>query len=146
MATLQPQTKTAEEETPREQATTKERREIQLPDVIAAVAAYSPPGGRVAIKAALSAHEPVLEGEKIRIVVNNELILSRLQELQPQFRDYLRGKLYNDYIELELALYVPAEGEEQETHLFTAEDKFKHFVEQNPAVGKLQAVFGLEFD
>ncbi len=65
------------------------------------------------------------------------------REIKPELIDYLRDRLQNDQLELQLDVIPQEENREM---LYTQEDKFKHMSEKNPALRKLKQKFNLDFD
>ena len=59
---------------------------------------------------------------------------------------FLTKRLNNGFITLNVQVYTEPENGEEKRRLFTAKDKFDHFVEINPAVSELKALFGLEIE
>lgn len=66
--------------------------------------------------------------------------------LHPYLLSFLTKKLNNGFITLNIQIYTEPENGQENKRLFTAKDKFDHFVEINPAVGELKALFGLEIE
>ena len=67
---------------------------------------------------ALKTHRPEIDGENIVLAVDNQLSF----------------KLFDD------------QNSTEEKKLFTAGEKFRHFIELNPVVADLKSIFGLELD
>ena len=98
------------------------------------------------IKIALTSHAPKVQGFVITLEVDNDFLLSKMSDLHPYLLSFLSQKLNNGYITLNIQVYVEATDQKENKRLFTAKDKFDHFVEVNPAVGELKALFGLEIE
>ena len=99
-----------------------------------------------AVKVALTSHRPKVNGFVITLEVDNDFLLERVNDIQPQLLDFLMKQLNNGYITLNITVYVePSDGKEQK-RLFTAKDKWEYFVEKNPAVADLKSLFGLELE
>ncbi len=94
---------------------------------------------------ALTTHLPLVEGEKITFLVDNQLQLDKLQSLKVQLQTAFMKTLNNGFISLEFQLFDTGITQE-EKKLFTASEKFEHFVKLNPVVAELKNIFGLELD
>lgn len=122
------------------------REEITEGGVVSALEKYIAehrPEPTVAI--ALKTHRPLIEGEKVIIAVDNQLQLDKLEALKIHLHTVLTKTLNNGFISLELQLF-DRNTTQEEKKLFTASEKFEHFVKLNPVVADLKNIFGLEID
>lgn len=94
---------------------------------------------------ALKTHRPLVEGEKISILVDNQLQLDKLEALKMHLHHVLMKTLNNGFITCEFKLFDSGSTKE-EKKLFTASEKFEHFIKINPVVADLKNIFGLELD
>ncbi len=94
---------------------------------------------------ALTTHLPLVEGEKITFLADNQLQLDKLQSLKVQLQTAFMKTLNNGFISLEFKLFDTGITHE-EKKLFTSGEKFDHFVKLNPVVAELKNIFGLELD
>ena len=94
---------------------------------------------------ALKTHHPVVETEKITIFADNQLQLEKLEGTKMHLHHILRKYLNNGYIDLGFQLF-DCNTTQEEKKLFTASEKYEHFVKLNPVVADLKAIFGLELD
>lgn len=97
------------------------------------------------VSIALKTHHPIIEGEKIAILVDNQLQMEKLETLKVHLLNGLIRTLNNGFISLEFKFFDNKTTKE-EKKLFTASEKFEHFVKLNPVVADLKNVFGLEID
>ena len=95
------------------------------------------------ISTALISHEILLNGTNIKILVDNNLQLSKLEALHSHLRASLAKLLNNNTIELEFGIFKSEESSE-EKKLFTSSEKLEHFIKLNPAVAELTKIFELE--
>lgn len=94
---------------------------------------------------ALKAHKPVIRGEEICIEIDNQLQQERLEALKINLQNALMRSLNNGFISLSLKFFDDKNNKE-EKKLITAQDKLEHFVKQNPVVGKMCEMFGLQIE
>ena len=94
---------------------------------------------------ALKAHKPVIRGEEICIEIDNQLQQERLEALRINLQNALMRSLNNGFISLSLKFFDDKNNKE-EKKLITAQDKLEHFVQQNPVVGKMCEMFGLQIE
>lgn len=94
---------------------------------------------------ALKTHRPLVEEEKVTIAVDNQLQLDKLEALKVHLHTALTKILNNGFITLDLQLF-DSNTTQEEKKLFTASEKFEHFVKLNPVVADLKNIFGLEID
>ncbi len=94
---------------------------------------------------ALKAHKPVIRGEEICIEIDNRLQQERLEALRINLQNALMRSLNNGFISLSLKFFDDKNNKE-EKKLITAQDKLEHFVQQNPVVGKMCEMFGLQIE
>ena len=99
----------------------KAQSEFTVADVISALESYIATSKEdTTVKIALTSHTPKVQGFVITLEVG--------------------------FITLNVQVYTESENGEEKRRLFTAKDKFDHFVEINPAVSELKALFGLEIE
>ena len=94
---------------------------------------------------ALKAHKPVIRGEEICIEIDNQLQQERLEALKINLQNALMRSLNNGFISLSLKFFDDKNNKE-EKKLITAQDKLEHFVQQNPVVGKMCEMVGLQIE
>ena len=94
---------------------------------------------------ALKTHRPEIDGENIVLAVDNQLQQDKLEALKMHLRNVLMKLLNNGFITLSFKLFDDQNSTE-EKKLFTAGEKFRHFIELNPVVADLKSIFGLELD
>lgn len=111
-----------------------------------ALKSFNPVGDSIALRSALLAYPPKINNQQITLEVDNELSLTKINELRPALRDHLITSLNNSSISLEISLHTESPGEEQQKKLYTAKDKFDHFASLNPVVTELKSLFGLEIE
>ncbi len=99
-----------------------------------------------AVKVALTSHPPKVNGFVVTIEVDNEFLMAKMNELHQRILSYLAERLNNGYITLNIELYKETDDGKEKKRLFTAKDKFEHFMGLNPAVGELKNLFGLEIE
>ena len=93
----------------------------------------------------MKTHHPVVETEKITIFADNQLQLEKLEGTKMHLHHILMKYLNNGYIDLRFQLF-DCNTTQEEKKLFTASEKYEHFVKLNPVVADLKAIFGLELD
>ena len=93
---------------------------------------------------ALKTHRPEIDGENIVLAVDNQLQQDKLEALKMHLRNVLMKLLNNGFITLSFKLFDDQNSKEKK--LFTAGEKFRHFIELNPVVADLKSIFGLELD
>lgn len=98
-----------------------------------------------AVAMALTTHKPEVKGEKVIVEVDNHLQMTKLNDIKSGLQNHLADKLKNGFIELSFHIFDNSNGKE-EKKLFTSHDKFEHFMQVNPAVAELKAIFGLELE
>ena len=97
------------------------------------------------ISIALKTHQPIIDGDKIVLQIDNQLQIDKLQEIHHHFYMFMCRTLLNGYLTIDYQLFNPQTTQE-EKKLFTAAEKFEHFVELNPVVADLKKIFGLEIE
>ncbi|WP_251620814.1 hypothetical protein [Odoribacter lunatus] len=97
------------------------------------------------VMVALKAHRPIICGEEICIEVDNQLQQERLEALKIGLQNVLIKSLNNGAVSLTLKFFDDKNGV-QEKKLITAQDKLEHFIRENPVVGKMCEMFGLQID
>ena len=125
----------------------KAQSEFTVADVISALETYVATSQEdTTVKIALTSHTPKVQGFVITLEVDNDFLLSKVTDIHPYLLSFLTKRLNNGFITLNVQVYTePENGEEKKRHI-TAKDKFDHFVEINPAVSELKALFGLEIE
>ena len=125
----------------------KAQSEFTVADVTSALETYVATSREdTAVKIALTSHSPKVQGFVITLEVDNDFLLSKVTDIHPYLLSFLAKRLNNGFITLNVQVYMEPENGEEKKRLFTAKDKFDHFVEINPAVSELKALFGLEID
>jgi len=125
----------------------KAQSEFTVADVTSALETYVATSREdTAVKIALTSHSPKVQGFVITLEVDNDFLLSKVTDIHPYLLSFLTKRLNNGFITLNVQVYTEPENGEEKRRLFTAKDKFDHFVEINPAVSELKALFGLEIE
>lgn len=125
----------------------KAQSEFTVADVTSALETYVATSREdTAVKIALTSHSPKVQGFVITLEVDNDFLLSKVTDIHPYLLSFLAKRLNNGFITLNVQVYMEPENGEEKKRLFTAKDKFDHFVEINPAVSELKALFGLEIE
>ena len=125
----------------------KAQSEFTVADVTSALETYVATSREdTAVKIALTSHSPKVQGFVITLEVDNDFLLSKVTDIHPYLLSFLAKRLNNGFITLNVQVYMEPENGEEERRLFTAKDKFDHFVQINPAVSELKALFGLEIE
>ena len=125
----------------------KAQSEFTVADVTSALETYVATSQEdTAVKIALTSHTPKVQGFVITLEVDNDFLLSKVTDIHPYLLSFLAKRLNNGFITLNVQVYMEPENGEEKRRLFTAKDKFDHFVEINPAVSELKALFGLEIE
>ena len=125
----------------------KAQSEFTVADVTSALETYvATLREDTAVKIALTSHSPKVQGFVITLEVDNDFLLSKVTDIHPYLLSFLTKRLNNGFITLNVQVYTEPENGEEKRRLFTAKDKFDHFVEINPAVSELKALFGLEIE
>ena len=125
----------------------KAQSEFTVADVTSALETYVATSQEdTAVKIALTSHSPKVQGFVITLEVDNDFLLSKVTDIHPYLLSFLTKRLNNGFITLNVQVYTEPENGEEKRRLFTAKDKFDHFVEINPAVSELKALFGLEIE
>lgn len=97
------------------------------------------------VSIALKTHRPVIEGEKIVLLADNQLQLEKLEAIRMHLQNILMKNLKNGYATFEFKLF-DSNTTQEEKKLFTASEKFEHFIKLNPVVADLKNIFGLELE
>ncbi len=125
----------------------KAQSEFTVADVTSALETYVATSQEdTAVKIALTSHTPKVQGFVITLEVDNDFLLSKVTDIHPYLLSFLAKRLNNGFITLNVQVYMEPENGEEKRRLFTAKDKFDHFVQINPAVSELKALFGLEIE
>jgi len=91
----------------------------------------------------LTSHSPALEDEtKIIFAISNSLQKEPLQKIQPKLLQYLQTAFGNETIEIEIVLSEKNEN----SKIFTAEEKFAQMNSKNPALMTFKQQFNLDFE
>lgn len=98
-----------------------------------------------AITVALTAHKPEIQGNSVVVEVDNQLQIDKLELIKISLQNVLMRALNNGRITLEFKIFDNSDGKEKEK-LFTAAQKFDHFMKLNPVVAELKSIFGLELE
>ena len=93
---------------------------------------------------ALNSHGPTLSGNSnVEIVFSNQAQQDDfVKNLKQEMTEFLRNELQNDNISIEMVISET----EQKNLLYTEEDKFRHMLAKNPALGKLKQQMNLDFE
>ena len=87
-------------------------------------------------------HLPTLEGETVlKMVMNNPLQETAINEMKSDILIYLRKELRNDKISLETEIQEVISIKSA----FTPAEKFRLLSEMNPSLGQLRQIFDLDF-
>ena len=125
----------------------KAQSEFTVADVISALETYVATSQEdTTVKIALTSHTPKVQAFVITLEVDNDFLLSKVTDIHSSLLTFLTKRLNNGFITLNVQVYTEPENGEEKKRLFTAKDKFDHFVEINPAVSELKALFGLEIE
>ena len=93
---------------------------------------------------ALIKREPVFEKkEKIKIIVDNPIQIEVIKPNLNELINFLREKLNNHFIEVEVEL---SEAPEEEVKFLNGKDKFEAMAEKNPKLITLKNLFKLDID
>jgi DNA polymerase-3 subunit gamma/tau len=85
----------------------------------------------------------LVDKHTIKLVMSNSnQVDDFMKNIKPDLINHLRNELLNDSIVIE----VQIEEQENQNRLFTAEEKLKHMIAKNPALGKLKQQFNLDFE
>lgn len=98
------------------------------------------------ISVALRAHKPDVEGEKIVVLADNQLQIDKLESIKFQIQNFLMRTLKNGFITLSFQIFDDNTHTSEVKKLYTASEKFDHFLKLNPVVADLKVIFGLELD
>src|SRR5574344_1248735 len=82
----------------------------------------------------------ITEYPSFEIVLDNDLVLSDMQQLMPRVLKYLHSSLQNSKIQM--VLRIAAKGEVFKP--YTRAEQLKSISEKNPAISKLRDILGLE--
>ena len=125
----------------------KAQSEFTVADVISALETYVATSQEdTTVKIALTSHTPKVQGFVITLEVDNDFLLSKVTDIHSSLLTFLTKRLNNGFITLNVQVYTEPENGEEKRRLFTAKDKFDHFVEINPAVSELKGLFGVEIE
>ena len=125
----------------------KAQSEFTVADVTSALETYVATSREdTAVKIALTSHSPKVQGFVITLEVDNDFLLSKVTDIHPYLLSFLAKRLNNGFITLNVQVYMEPENGEEKRRLFTAKDKFDHFVQINPAESELKALLGMEIE
>lgn len=94
---------------------------------------------------ALKTHHPEINQENIIIAVDNQLQLEKLEMMKIHLQHALAKTLNNGFITLTFKLFDDQTTKEVKK-LYTAGEKFEHFLKLNPVLADLKNIFGLELE
>lgn len=98
--------------------------------------------GRITQVIILKDRELTLDGDVIRITLENVLQLEQINSFKEELMLFLRQKIRNTQITLEASVANMVE----ENKVYTVEDKFKFLEKKHPNLAQLKDLFGLETD
>lgn len=97
------------------------------------------------VAVALKTHCPGIQGDNIIIAVDNQLQMEKLEGMKMHLQNTLMKSLNNGHLSIGFKIFDSGTSKE-EKKLFTAGEKYEHFVQLNPVIANLKAIFGLELD
>jgi DNA polymerase-3 subunit gamma/tau len=97
--------------------------------------------GKRSLFATLTLYNPQLEGEQIHFKVANRVQDSDLKEIRAELMEFLRKRLQNFQLQLEVEL---AKSNEQKMKLLSEKDKYDKMVEKNPLLEELRKRLDLD--
>ena len=80
------------------------------------------------------------DGTTFEIVVDNEIVMTYMQELKPRILNYLRHEMGNSRIDMSIRVNTNPVA-----RAYSQRERFQLMCQKNPALLKLQQVFGLQF-
>ncbi|GAB2772039.1 hypothetical protein GCM10010465_17710 [Actinomadura fibrosa] len=83
---------------------------------------------------------PILKGKQIWIELPNETMKLELEKVQYHLMGFMKEKLQNTHIQLEVSINEKAERK----FAFTPIEKFEKLKEKNPLLEKLRSTFDLD--
>ena len=96
--------------------------------------------GEKILSSIMQTDTPVLKGKKIWIELPNETMKLELERVQYYLMSFLKDKLQNTQIQLEVSVNEKAEKK----FAFTPIEKFEKLKEKNPLLEKLRSTFDLD--
>ena len=96
-------------------------------------------GGKI-LSSIMQTDTPVLKGKKIWIELPNETMKLELEKVQYYLMGFLKERLQNTQIQLEVSVNEKAEKK----FAFTPIEKFEKLKEKNPLLEKLRSTFDLD--
>lgn len=145
IAQTEPLRKAEEVTVKREQVNSREAFGVE--DVVrvleAYVAAHKP---EPIISVALRAHKPDVKGENVVVIADNQLQIDKLENIRLQMQNFLMRSLKNGSIVLSFQIFDDKTHKDEVKKLYTASEKFEHFLGLNPVVADLKVIFGLELE
>lgn len=98
------------------------------------------------VSVALTTHAPFIHEGDIVLEVDNPLQLEKVKAVQSHLQNALAKQLNNGTVSLSVRIFDDTEGKQEERRLITSQDKLEHFIKENPVVGEMAKIFGLEFE
>ncbi len=89
-------------------------------------------------------HPNLTEKNKAQLIVNNNSLMEILTQLKPKIVHFLKTRLHNQSFDMEI-MVEEDDAQSQSTLIYTSGDKYRHLIEQNPAIEELRKEFDLEF-
>ena len=86
-------------------------------------------------------HVGLLNENTFEAVVDNDIIAKEFTSLAPSIQEYLRAKLKNRHITMNVRIAAPAEKKQA----YGRKEKFQMMAQKNSALMELKERFGLEF-
>lgn len=84
------------------------------------------------------------EDHTIGITLGNQVQQSALHEIKPEFLPFLREKLQNFYLTIEVSL--SAEEDAAKLDPYSDEERFEYLKKKNPKIAELKQRLGMDFD
>lgn len=94
---------------------------------------------------ALKAHKPEIENYEVTLEIDNQLQLEKLEAVRVSLQNCLMKTLNNGAVAVAFRFFDDKSGKE-EIKPITSQDKLVHFIKQNPIVGEMKKMFGLELE
>ena len=74
------------------------------------------------------------------VVVDNDMVQTNMQKLEPRILEYLREKLHNRSLSMTVRVSEP----EENVRAFSPVERFREMSQKNPRLKRLQEEYGLE--
>ncbi len=97
--------------------------------------------GSMNLVSCMNIDTPAVDGTLLKLHFPNQSMKENLESAKGEILEYLRTQLNNHLIDLSITVDEVV----QKKYIYTDQDKYTTFVEKNPAVRLLQAVFNLDF-